>query len=366
MSSPLGGKPDGENKEAVVRGRRMACVEQGAGLHRSPGASGARPAPGQTASTGISAATGTAAEVMTDWTFGGLWPFEPRWFETSDGRMHYVDEGPRDGRPVVLVHGNPTWGFLYRNFIGPLARAGHRAIVPDHLGFGRSDKPSDPELYRIPRHVARLDALLESLDLRDAVIVVQDWGGPIGLSWAVAHPERVSGLFILNTFDGPQPTLPLPLQLFRTPGVGEVLVKGFDMFVRGFLFRGGVVHRERLTEDVRHAYLAPHPTWSSRTGELVFPREIPDPASPTGPVAELLTQLERELEQHFRSKPARIMWPMRDPAFTPGVLQDWRKTLPDAPVTQLDDASHYVQEDAHERIVPQLLSLVADTNLAGY
>ena len=100
--------------------------------------------------TGVSAATGTAAAVRTDWTFGGLWPFEPCWFETSDGRMHYVDEGPRHGRPIVLVHGNPTWGFLYRDFIGPLTQAGHRAIVPDHLGFGRSDKPADPQLYPHP------------------------------------------------------------------------------------------------------------------------------------------------------------------------------------------------------------------------
>jgi len=316
----------------------------------------------ETVAADVSTATETPAAAVTDWSFGGLWPFEPRWFQTSDGRMHYVDEGPRDGRPVVLVHGNPTWSFLYRNFIGPLTQAGYRAIAPDHLGFGRSDKPADPELYRIPRHVARLDALLESLDLRDAVIVVQDWGGPIGLSWAVAHPERVSGLFILNTFDGPRQNLPVPLRLFRMPGLGEMLVQGFDMFVRGFLFRDGVVHRERLTTDVRRAYLAPHPTWSSRTGELVFPREIPDPASATGPVAELLTQLERRVEQHFRSKPAQIMWPMRDPGFTPAVLAQWRKTLPNAPVTQLDDASHYIQEDAHERVVPQLLSFLAGTS----
>jgi haloalkane dehalogenase len=149
--------------------------------------------------------------------------------------------------------------------------------------------------------------------------------------------------------------------LFRAPVVGEVLVKGLDMFVRGFLFRDGVLHRERLTDDVRRAYLAPHPTWSSRTGELVFPREIPDPDSHTGPVAELLTRLQRGLEQHFRSKPARIIWAMRDPAFTPEVLEQWRRTLPDAPVTQVDDASHYLQEDAHERIVPELLSFLADT-----
>jgi haloalkane dehalogenase len=262
---------------------------------------------------------------------------------------------------MVLVHGNPTWGFLYRDFIGPLTEAGHRAIVPDHLGFGRSDKPTDPELYRIPRHVERLDALLESLDLHDAVVVPQDWGGPIGLSWAVAHPERVSGLFILNTFAHKPPgkvALPIPLRLFRTPGVGEVLVKGLHLFVRGFLFRVGVVHHDRLTPDVRRAYLAPHPNWSSRTGVLVFPREIP--AAGTGPVAELAGELERRLEEHFRDKPARIMWAMRDPAFTPAMLdQLWRKTLPQAPVTQLEDAGHYLQEDAHERIVPELLSFLA-------
>ena len=106
----------------------------------------------------------------TDWTFGGSWPYEPRWFDSADGRMHYVDEGRRDGRPVVMVHGNPTWAYLYRNFIGPLTAAGYRAIAIDHLGFGRSEKPDDPALYTIARHVERADALLESLDLseRDA------------------------------------------------------------------------------------------------------------------------------------------------------------------------------------------------------
>jgi haloalkane dehalogenase len=299
--------------------------------------------------------------MAADWTFNGLWPYEPRWFDTPDGRLHYVDEGPTDGRPVVLVHGNPTWGFLYRDFIGPLTAAGYRAIVPDHLGFGRSDKPPDPALYRIPRHVQRFDTLLESLDLHDAVVVPQDWGGPIGLSWAVAHPERVQGLFILNTYaHGPRGKikLPLPLRLFRAPGLGELLVKGLHLFVRVFLFRVGVVHRERLTSDVRAGYLAPHPTWASRTGVLVFPREIP--AAGTGPVAKLTAELEHGLEAHFRAKPAHIVWAMRDPAFTPALLEQlWRNTLPDAPVTRLDDAGHYLQEDAHERIVPELLRFLA-------
>src|SRR5919106_665063 len=230
---------------------------------------------------------------VMDWSFGGLWPYEPRWFDSEDGRMHFVDEGPRDGRPVVLLHGNPTWSFLYRNFIPSLVDAGHRAIAVDHLGFGRSDKPDQAELYTIERHCRRLDALLESLDLRDATVVPQDWGGPIGLWWATRHPERLRGLFVLNTFAHRPPErvkLPLPLRLFRTPGVGEVMVKGLDAFKRGLLFRVGVVKRERITPEVRRAYLAPHPSWSSRTPILVFPRQIP--SGPQGEVSDLLAELE--------------------------------------------------------------------------
>jgi haloalkane dehalogenase len=271
-----------------------------------------------------------------------------------------VDEGPRDGRPVVLVHGNPTWGFLYRDFIGPLLQAGHRAIVPDHLGFGRSDKPDAPDLYRIPRHADRLEALLESLDLQDATIVPQDWGGPIGLRWAVRHPDRVRGLFILNTYahrPRRKVPLPLPLRLFRMPGVGEVMVKRLDLFKKVFLFRAGVVHHERLTDEVKRAYLAPHQSWSERTPILVFPREIP--SGPEAPLAGYLGDLETGLEREFRSKPVRIVWAMKDPAFTPQMVdQAWLATFPDAQVTRIEDAGHYLQEDAHERIVPELLDFV--------
>jgi cis-3-alkyl-4-acyloxetan-2-one decarboxylase len=298
--------------------------------------------------------------MTTDWTFNGSWPFEPHWFETPDGRMHYVDEGPRDGRPVVMLHGNPTWGYLYRNFIKGVVEAGHRAIVPDYLGFGRSDKPDREELYTIRRHGERTEALLESLDLHGATVVPQDWGGPIGLYWATRHPERVERLFVLNTYAHRPPgkvQLPLPLRLFRTPLVGEVMVKGLDLFKRVFLFRAGVVHRERLTPEVKEAYLASHPSWSSRTPILVFPRQIP--AGPEGPVADLLAEIERGLEQHFRAKPVKIVWGMKDPAFTPQVLELlWLRTFPDADVTKIDDAGHYLQEDAHERIVPALLEFL--------
>jgi cis-3-alkyl-4-acyloxetan-2-one decarboxylase len=292
-----------------------------------------------------------------DWTFSGSWPYAPRWFDTPDGRLHYVDEGPREGRPVVLLHGNPTWGYLYRHFIGPLTQAGFRVIVPDHLGFGRSDGPDRPELYTIRRHAARLESLLESLDLAGAVVVPQDWGGPIGLYWATRHPDRIAGLFILNTFAHRPPrrvSLPLPLRVFRLPVLGELAVKGLDLFTRVFLFRAGVVHHDRLDATVKAAYRAPHPTWSSRTAVLVFPREIP--AGPQGPVSDLLGEIENGLAV-LADRPVAIAWAMRDIAFTPEVLdQLWLRTFPAADVTRLDDAGHYLQEDAHERIVPALLA----------
>ena len=298
--------------------------------------------------------------MATDWTFNGTWRYGPKWFDSANGRMHYVDEGPRDGKPVVMMHGNPTWGYLYRHFIGPLTEAGYRAIVPDHLGFGRSDKPDQPELYTIKRHAERLDNLLESLDLRDATAVGQDWGGPTVLHWATQHPERVRSLFILNTFAHRPRTdveLPLPLKLFQTRGVGEVLVKGLHVFVRGMVFRAGVVHRDRLTPDVKRAYLAPHPTFASRTPILVFPREIP--AGPHGEVSDHNAQVEAGLAEHFRTKPVKIMWAMKDIAFTPEMVdQLWLKTVPDAEVEHIADAGHYLQEDAHERIVPALVEFL--------
>lgn len=292
----------------------------------------------------------------TDWTFGGTWPFAPKYFDTPDGRLHYVDEGPRDGKPVVMVHGNPTWGYLYRNFIPALVDAGYRCIVPDHLGFGRSDKPDKAVLYQVPRHARRLEQLLESLDLQDATLVSQDWGGALGFYWATRHPDRIGALCILNTAAHRPPgkvKLPLPLHLFRTPGVGEAMVKGAHMFVRGFLFNAGIMHKDRITPEVKAAYLAPHPNYSSRTSILVFPREIP--ADSTGRVAEFLGEVETGLRA-LKDKPTMIAWAMKDIAFLPEYLDDlWLRDFPNANVLRLPDAGHYLQEDAHERIVPELL-----------
>lgn len=291
-----------------------------------------------------------------DWTFDGSWPWTPRWYDSPDGRLHYIDEGPRDARPIVMVHGNPTWGYLYRRFITAVTEAGYRAIVMDHLGFGRSDKPNDASCCTVPAHAARCEALLESLDLSDATILVQDWGGPIGLAWAARHPDRIRSLAILNTFVHRPPgrvALPVPLRLFRTPGVGELLVKGLNAFTRVFLFKAGLVHPERLGPLERRAYLAPHPDWASRTAMLALPREIP--AGPDGPVADFVADVHDRLIPAFADRPVFIAWPMKDIAFGTEILDLWLADFPDAEVLRIEDAGHYVQEDAYEVVVPDLM-----------
>ncbi|MGH3082937.1 MAG: alpha/beta fold hydrolase, partial [Gaiellaceae bacterium] len=255
------------------------------------------------------------------------------------------------------VHGNPTWGYLYRNFIPPLVEAGYRVIVPDLLGAGRSEKPDRSDVYRVRRHAERTEQLLESLDLKDATLVPHDWGMH-SLYWAIRHPERLRGLFILNTMAHrrrEEVKLPLPIKLFRSRGTGPLLVKRLDLVRRFFLFKFGIAHRERVTPELKRAYLAPNPTAESRTGVLIFIREVP--TGPSDPVSDFWGELEDGLERHFRDKPVAIAWGMKDRAFTPAVLEElWLGTFPDAVVTRVPDAGHFVQEDAHEQVVPALLA----------
>jgi pimeloyl-ACP methyl ester carboxylesterase len=297
-----------------------------------------------------------------DWTFGGTWPYEPKWLLTDGVRIHYVDEGPRDGEPVLLLHGNPTWSYLYRRFIAALTEAGFRAVAHDELGFGRSDKPRSAREYSIQRHARHFTALADELELDNVTLVVQDWGGPIGLAWAVDHPERVKRLVILNTWSGgvppdyPKPSA--PYGLLRLPLVGEIAVKGAHVFVRGFLFRGGT-HGERLGENEKEAYLAPHPTWASRAGVLAYPRLVPWEASHIS--APLGAHVEAHLER-LQGKPTLIVRPLEDWAFKDATYAFWRECFPNAEVHEIEDAGHYLQEDAPERVIPLLLDFLRRTS----
>ncbi|MBI2081715.1 MAG: alpha/beta fold hydrolase [candidate division NC10 bacterium] len=153
---------------------------------------------------------------IRDETFGGTFPFAPRYHGVNGFAMHFVDEGA--GEPIVLVHGDPTWGYLWRNFIPPLARR-RRCVVPDHMGMGKSDVPEDPYPYRLHHHVANLESLLLHLDLRGMTLVLHDWGGPVGLGVATRHPERIKRLVLMNTWAfAPWPGSPFPrlLELIRS------------------------------------------------------------------------------------------------------------------------------------------------------
>jgi pimeloyl-ACP methyl ester carboxylesterase len=281
------------------------------------------------------------------------YPFEPRFAATPHGRMHYAERGRGD--PVLCLHGNPTWSFLYREFLLGLSDR-NRVVAPDLIGFGLSEKPSDPGDYSIEGHVEDVSALVEALDLRNLTLVMQDWGGPIGLGVAMRHPERVRALVVMNTI-GFAPSgdgwMPLPLRLVRAPILGEQLVQGLGMFNRVFV-PAGIAREDRRTPETLRAYREVQGSWDARAGTLAFPRLIP--VTPDDPATRLLERSGRFLDGF--EGPVLIVWGMRDPVFGPALLGQWRERLPGAPVLELADAGHYLQEDAADRIVPRIRSFL--------
>ncbi len=284
-------------------------------------------------------------------TFGRTWLYQPRFFEHEGVRLHYVDEG--EGEPIVMLHGNPTWGYLYRNFIPTLSES-NRCVVPDHMGFGKSDKPLD-QPYTLARHIENFSALMLDLDLRDMTLVMQDWGGPIGLGFGVEHPERIKRLVILNTwaFRIPEgsPLAPL-LELFRQPHVGEAMVQGLNLFVEGFL-PAGIYHKERL-EQFMPAYRAPFPDWNSRIGTLAFPRDIP--VGDEHPSTATMGQIQDNLGK--LNVPTTIIWALQDPAIPPPLIDAWKGVYPHAEEHRIETASHFLQEDEPEQIVGLILDFL--------
>jgi pimeloyl-ACP methyl ester carboxylesterase len=290
-----------------------------------------------------------------DFTFGGTWPYEPRWLDTRDGaHVHYVDEGPRDGEPVVMLHGVPTWSYLYRRFIPPLVENGYRAIAYDHLGFGRSDKPASTDAYSLGRWIAHLGALVDELGLEKVTLVMHDWGGPVGLGWAVDNVERVKRLVLFNTSTGAvdEGVAPPPYLLLRTPLLGDVLTRGVNAF------RLALLYAADLDEDAKAAYSKPHPSWKTRAGLAAAPRLLPfDAGNPSRPIVDHTAD---ELGRLY-SKPTLILWGMKDPILRPHILRNLRDRIGQTEVRELEEASHFVQEDAPERIVGYLLDFLERT-----
>jgi haloalkane dehalogenase len=264
--------------------------------------------------------------------------------------MHYVDEG--QGAPLLMVHGNPTWSFYWRRIITAF-RDRFRCVAPDHIGCGLSDKPRDYP-YTLARRRDDLLRLIEKLDLREITLLVHDWGGAIGLGAALMAPERFARLVIFNTGAFPPPYIPLRIRVCRTPLIGRIAMQGFNVFARAALTMA-TERPERFTPAVRAGFLAPYDTWSNRRGIDRFVRDIP--ATPRHPTWRTLEEIEAGLPR-LATLPTMFIWGMRDWCFRPDCLERFLQSFPGAEVHRLEDAGHYVVEDAHERIVPLLEQFV--------
>lgn len=279
-------------------------------------------------------------------TFNGTFPFTPHYHQTHGFSMHYVDEG--HGDPVVLLHGDPTWGYLYRQFITPLAQT-YRCIVPDHMGMGKSGAAAELYPYRLHHHIANLESLLLHLNLHNITLVVHDWGGPVGLGFAIRHPERIKRLVITNSWAfAPWPGGPFPrlLELIRSPR-GEKFVLEKNGYLEPALL-GTTHHSERLSGIVMEAYLSPFPTPESRRALLCWSRDIP--VQETDPSYPVMKQIEESLPL-FSHIPVLLLWGMRDPVLGVAVLRRWQHIYPHAITHELEDASHFLQEDAPEHLL---------------
>ena len=284
-----------------------------------------------------------------DERFAGLpgYAFEPRYEELDGLRMHYVDAGSSDAPPVILFHGEPTWSFLYRTMIPVLAER-FRVIAPDYFGFGRSDKPTDRGFYSYAGHVRSMEMLLaERLDVHGATVVVQDWGGPIGLRFAILHPDRVARLVVLNT------GLSFPSEKWPTPA----FLQWRDFAERTGLELpvGMVIQSATATEvapEVIAGYEAPFPTPESRTGAAMFPLLVPIHPGDAG-VEEMLET--REALSKW-SKPALVLFSDSDPIFSPRVAASMAGLIPTAGEPEfVAGASHFLQEDRGDEIARRIV-----------
>lgn len=288
--------------------------------------------------------------------FGGRLPWTSRYIDRAGVKQAYLDEGPRDADvTIVCVHGNPTWSYLYREFVRRLAHR-YRVIAPDHVGFGRSDKPRDPAYYSIGRHIANLAELLQKARARNVVLVVHDWGGPIGIGWAVRHPDDVAGLVILNTSAFVEPPVPNFYRGWKRELSREHFIED-NYFVETFVGVNGT--SRTMTDDDLDPYRAPFPTPNDRVGIARMPniwerddsgRETYDEAAAT----------ESGLSR-LRLKPALICWGARDKAFSQLHLARWRAAFDDVDGPHvMEDASHFVQEDAPKEILDQMERWLAE------
>ena len=274
------------------------------------------------------------------------YPFEPHWLDFGAYRMHYVDSGA--GKPLLMVHGNPTWSFLWRHLIAGLPE--YRSVAVDHIGCGLSDKPQNLS-YCLALHETHLIRLIDELDLRDITLLAHDWGGPIGLRALMARKERFSRIVLFNTGGFPPPYIPWRIRVCRTPVLGKVALQGLNLFARAA--QTMAMHKkDRVSATARAGLIAPYDSWQNRQAIYEFVRDIP--ASPQHPTWKYLEELENGLPS-LNDLPIKLIWGMRDWCFQPACLDRFLEHWPQADASRLEDVGHWVTEEAADE-VQQLVS----------
>ena len=291
---------------------------------------------------------------QSDWK--ELYPFKSHELILDGHRYHYLDEGV--GPVLLMVHGNPTWSFYWRNLV--LAFRGRcRVVVPDHVGCGLSDKPQSYN-YTLAQHIENLQKLIVQLDLQNITLLAHDWGGAIGLGAATKMPERFGRFVLFNTAAFRDVRCPFRIRLCRIPLLGKLAVQGFNGFARSAISMA-TAKPERFTSAVKAGYLAPYNNWANRIATHRFVLDIP--LNSRHPTYHTLRHIEDGLNQ-FRKHPVQLIWGMQDWCFTPHFLERFqREFFPDAETHRLEDAGHYVVEDDHERIVRLVEGFLAKQGL---
>ncbi len=292
---------------------------------------------------------------LPDGVSQALYPFAGKFIALkSDAKMHYLDEGK--GKPVVMLHGNPSWSFYYRNLALAL-RDNSRVIAPDHIGCGLSDKPGDDRYeYTLKNRVEDIEFLLDSLGVKEKItLVVHDWGGMIGMAYAVRHPERIEKLVILNTgafFLPAGKSFPPALRLCRTP-LGAAFIRGLNAFARGAAWAG--CKRRRMGSELRRAYAAPYNTWANRIATLRFVEDIP--LAPGDKAYSVVAETQEKLNS-LSTLPMLICWGMRDFVFDRYFLEEWTRRFPGAEIHSFSDCGHYILEDAQKEVIPLIKNFI--------
>ena len=300
------------------------------------------------------------ATVMLPESTRALYPFASHYYTLSDGnRIHYLDEGPPDGEVLVFLHGYPVWSFAYRALIVYYAALGYRCIAPDLIGYGLSDKPIGKHYHTLRRHLHNVLECLNVLNLREITLVMEDWGGPLGLGYTLRRINTVKRLVIMNTWvfqeSFPNHLHPVVAWAIR-PGIGELLFGRFNLALDLILQRWSTHH---LSEAVLMAYKAPFRNLRERTALIQFPRMIS--SSPDHPSAAIMSEIENGLGD-LGQIPVLLLWGADDPVFPPEVAQHWKTLLPRAKGPfLLPHARHFLGEDAPEAITRHLDAFLDST-----